>query len=949
MQVAKVCAQLPVIRSLEVPDEIQQTSISCLYQDALGYMWVGTGKGLFGFDGTRFQAYFPTETKANQQITSIFMDRNHTLWVGTKKGQIYTLNQDSLKLFTPEEGLPVAAITGFTTDLYHNLWISTYGEGLYCYASGRLYNFNTDDGLSDNYCYTLIRDKYGRIWTSTDAGISVCSFKHKSKSVQVISTSNGLPDNIVMSMSMQANTMWVGMQDAGICAIDIPTLKVKTDMHFQLPEMGPVKTMLCGKNWLWISSDRGGIRTFSFAKNAFEDSTLVIDENLNTGIQAMLADSQGNYWIGAGSKLYLSMGREILHYPIGKESSSSNIHSVLIDSRKFLWFGSEKGLQRRNLNTGAEEIIRLPLGSHTHIISLFEDKYGVIWAGTFGSGLIAIDPLSLKTRLYSENDGLLNGNILSIAGKQGKLWLATLGGAFVSENSTGGFPNRDNINFINYGEQHFPGNNYIYDVLVDSKDRVWYATDGKGISMLQNGRYTHFNKSNGLQSDIIYSIEEDGNGAIWFSSANDGLYCYRNGKISNYKQSAGLSEIQITGLMAYKNYLLIVHNQGVDLMDINTGNFFYYSESAGLADIKPDLNACDIDPNGIAWIGTQNGLVSIELPDDIVSRQAKVMINKLSVFLGAKNFLGTHTFDHKSNHISFHYSAYRYQSPATVRFQIKLVGYDRDWIETRNNLITYSDLQPGEYTFNVRASLNGNFTLAEIKTYKFVIDKPFWQTYWFIILSVLLVSALIYTFIHMRDKSIRKKEATEREKILFQLQTLRSQVNPHFLFNSFSTLISIIDDDKEIAIEYVEKLSDFFRNILEYKDKDLIPLDEELNLLETYTYLQKKRFCTNLSIDITKSALTDQMRIPPMVLQMLIENAVKHNIVSTEFPLKIEVTVSASKIYVQNTLQPKKVAVPSTGIGLENIRNRYRLLGNSDIDINTENKLFTVIIPVIYV
>lgn len=943
-----VGAQIPVIKSVDMPEEIQQTSITCLYQDANNYMWIGTSKGLFGFDGIKFQSFKPHNSSSNLQVSALYMDHKKTLWVGTKKGQIFTLSSDSLQAFNPEEGVPSVAITGFETDLNHNLWISTYGEGLYCYSNRRLYSLNMEDGLSENYCYTIKKDKYGRIWAATDGGISVCSFYKKRKSIRVISSGNGLPDNIVLSLGMQGNTMWVGMQDAGICSIEISTLKVNSPPQPYSQNLGPIKNLLVGKNWLWMTGERTGIITFNTETQQYKDSIFTLEKNLNVGIQSMLFDNQGNYWIAAGSRLYMSLGTEVLHYKKQDAALANNIHSVLADRHNNIWFGSDAGLSKRNLLTGKETLVKLPLIDHTHIISLYEDNNGIVWAGTFGKGLIAIEPISLKTRLFGEKEGLLNGNILAIAGNEKKLWLATLGGAYECDIHTEIFSNKNDITFVNYSEQHFPGNNYIYDVLVDSKGRVWYATDGKGVSMLQNARFTHFNQSNGLKSNIIYSMVEDGKGNIWFSSSNDGLYKYSNGRFTNYTLSSGLSEMQITGLLADKNHLVIVHNNGVDIMDVSTGNFFYYGAAAGFADIKPDLNACGLSKEGVAWIGTQNGLIRIEMPTEINSRQPQVQVNKLSVFLGPENFLGIHDFKYNRNHISFHFLAYWYQSPGAVRFQIKLDGYDRDWIETRNNLITYADLKPGEYTFHVRATLTGNFETAHIESYSFRISKPFWKTYWFIILSAILIASLIYTLIYMRDISIRKREAAGREKILFQLQTLRSQVNPHFLFNSFSTLITIIDEDKEIAIEYVEKLSDFFRNILEYKDKDLIPLHEELMLIDTYTYLQKKRFCENLNIFIDKSTVTDTMLIPPMVLQMLIENAVKHNVVSAGHPLRIDVTIDSGKISISNTLQPKKIAVPSTGIGLENIRNRYKLLGHSDIEIHEENGKYTVIIPIIY-
>jgi LytS/YehU family sensor histidine kinase len=200
----------------------------------------------------------------------------------------------------------------------------------------------------------------------------------------------------------------------------------------------------------------------------------------------------------------------------------------------------------------------------------------------------------------------------------------------------------------------------------------------------------------------------------------------------------------------------------------------------------------------------------------------------------------------------------------------------------------------------------------------------------------------------MRETALKKRDAIYREKILFQFQTLRSQVNPHFLFNSFSTLISIIDEDKEIAIDYVEKLSIFFRNILEYHESDLIPLSEELKLIDTYFYLQKKRYGDNLDLEIDIRGKAKTSFIPPMVLQMLIENAIKHSVISAEKPLLVRIYSDEKYITISNQLQRKKDKEPSTGIGITNIRNRYALLGFGEIEIDSSSNYFIVKLPVIY-
>jgi LytS/YehU family sensor histidine kinase len=177
---------------------------------------------------------------------------------------------------------------------------------------------------------------------------------------------------------------------------------------------------------------------------------------------------------------------------------------------------------------------------------------------------------------------------------------------------------------------------------------------------------------------------------------------------------------------------------------------------------------------------------------------------------------------------------------------------------------------------------------------------------------------------------------------------LKSQVNPHFLFNSFNTLIAIIEEDQKTAVSYVEKLSEFFRSIVAYRDKDLIPLREEINLLDNYFFLQKKRYGQHLSLSIKIDDNTlSATRIPPLTLQLLVENAIKHNAVSKESPMLIEIFTESSNIIVQNNMNPKLLNERSSGMGLQNITNRFNLLTDEMVEIKNDGKIFSVKIPLI--
>jgi LytS/YehU family sensor histidine kinase len=209
---------------------------------------------------------------------------------------------------------------------------------------------------------------------------------------------------------------------------------------------------------------------------------------------------------------------------------------------------------------------------------------------------------------------------------------------------------------------------------------------------------------------------------------------------------------------------------------------------------------------------------------------------------------------------------------------------------------------------------------------------------------VLTLLGLIYK---VRLNTFRKLESMKRERIQSQFETLKNQVNPHFLFNSLNTLISLISKEKDMAISYVETLSDYFRTILQQQDKDVINVQDELHLVQNYFFLQQKRFGENLKLEISIPKEVLKTSIPPLTLQILAENAIKHNIISKTKPLLISIHCDGKFITVSNNLQEKLTREASTGIGLRNIINRYAILFNKEIEVLKGEKEYTVRLPVI--
>jgi len=213
-------------------------------------------------------------------------------------------------------------------------------------------------------------------------------------------------------------------------------------------------------------------------------------------------------------------------------------------------------------------------------------------------------------------------------------------------------------------------------------------------------------------------------------------------------------------------------------------------------------------------------------------------------------------------------------------------------------------------------------------------------------LTLVAIYESIY-FMNELKESIEEKEMLKRESLQAQLNALKTQVNPHFLFNNLNTLVAVIPENQKLAIDFVQQLSKLYRHILEVKDEKAIPLKDELEVLHAYAFLLKTRFGNNLEINIEVAPEKLNKKIVPLSLQLLMENAIKHNIVSSDKPLKIEVMALNGNLVVSNNLQKKNQVLESTGIGLDNIRNRYKLLSEKMVEVKENENNFTVSIPLI--
>jgi len=206
------------------------------------------------------------------------------------------------------------------------------------------------------------------------------------------------------------------------------------------------------------------------------------------------------------------------------------------------------------------------------------------------------------------------------------------------------------------------------------------------------------------------------------------------------------------------------------------------------------------------------------------------------------------------------------------------------------------------------------------------------------------IYASVAFFIQWKENLLRT-QALEKANLEARYDTLRNQVNPHFLFNSLNTLLMLVNENP-VASKYVESISEIMRYMLQSRDKDAVLLRDELKIARDYVFIQQSRFGDKLQVGFDVPEMFFHYAIPPLALQMLLENALKHNIVSKEDPLYVKIYVHENAfVVVENTVKTKIDKDPSTGVGLDNIRNRYLHLTGNDILVKHENSKFVVMLP----
>lgn len=929
-----VYGQAYYFRQIAVPFEEDFQQISILYQAKDQMVWLGTEKGIYSFDGQRYR-FFDRPDHHAQKVTAISESPDGKLWIGYEDGYLHALSFQGFNQVIPTDSIVGSAISKILFGQKDEVFITTYGKGVWRLHDKQLTKIRFQSLADIDDVYDALLDAWGRLWMATDNGIWIYH-NELSETLVHLDQGRGLPDEIVTQLEMADHgDIWIGLYDYGLArfVVDEDSAFSQIQMH---PSAGNVIGLEIGNlSDVWLGTDKT-------VDHYSQDGTIRhvhLPVELGNRLECILFDKAGNLWLASGNKLFIA-NTEIEFF----SPRISGIQAIAVANRS-IWLGCEQGLFRMDMES--HQLEPYLSNQKINILSLYTDPSGVLWIGTFGQGLYVFNPEGNRFRHLTEKQKISNNSILNIDGRDNKVWLATLGG--ISEIRWNSDPLLEVLEIIEFQDKYnFPAG-YVYDVYVAENGLVWFGTDGKGLYCLQNEKLDpvaiHFNTSMQEEDQVktIYSITDDARQNLWISGSNGKiLHLDAEGHlVDQIATPPGSLNSLITGL---HGEILMIREGAIQIRN-QFGITYTYNESAGISAFTPNINAVARTKYGSLWIADSDQIIHYSPVELDTNRRVQVLLEEISPGSLLSDFPVTIKSD--SNFLDISYTGLWYQNPADVRYRYMLEGHDQDWIYTQERRAVYSKLSPGNYTFKVAGSHNDDFSVAKPLLLEIIVLPPVYLRWWFITGISLLVAWGIFAYIRARIKRINALHQLEKEKTMLQLHAIQAQVNPHFLFNSFNTLASIIEEDQHAAVTYVDQFSGFFRGVLMHRNAELIRMEEEMDIVRNYTYILQKRYGENLRIIEHIENLTGW--IAPLSIQLLVENAIKHNIVSADKPLTITISIDDHWVKVSNPKQAKmQASTESTGFGLSSLVARYHYITDKPVEILGEANTFTVKIPVIY-
>ena len=978
-------------RHLTNSEGLNDGVVRAFVQDKYGFMWIGTSYGLNRFDGINVKNFFSnhadTGSLPDNFIQSLYCDTKGNIWIGTGKG--LSRYDYSRNIFINYTALKNIQVLDMHEDRKGNMWLAT-NDGLWTVNEFKLsvqkFTRNNDTAFLKKFSGTLqqvVASPGGDWYFASNRGIKIfnpLSFEYSEIRHDTLNKFS-LSGDVIYSIALDSSGyLWAGCitPKSMLNKIDLQNHHVKLYDHFINTQKKWTNNiirnlMTDSKGRLWITSSSFGLSLYDEKKDDFKNykgdplipNSLLANQNIS-----IYQGSDGIIWIGsAGLGLsYFNPDKNLFYtvYPfLGSTVSQTDTwcRAACEDNKGNLWMATGNGIAEYDsawqlLKTFTNDNEKKPVIQNNSVRSLLQDD-GDIWIGT-AKGLNRYHTSTGVMDFFNEKQGIpLSFFWMMTKDKNGEVWMGSAHGLFRYIRNENRFDDlRKNSVLSKYAYQN------IQALFLDKRNRLWIGILNVGLVIydIDHKKEKLLTIKDSLISDTQFSsFAEDKGGIIWIGS-EDGLAAYDPAKNSSrfFKRENGLPSNRTNNIMVDSlNRVWIGTTNGLCMLNNERSKFKLFDVNDGLVTDQFNEQAAYRNSKGLFIYPTYKGFLVFR-PEDYRESISTVPVYVTSLKISDKE-IGANTEDlqqiqlrHNENFFSIELAGLNYLNPYKCTYAYQLEPFDKNWIYTHKREINYTNVPAGSYIFRYKVITdNPDWNVAE-KTIAISISQVFYKTWWFRLLVLLIIIAGIITFfryrIHQRENILvlrNKAQLLEKEKTLVMYENLKQHLNPHFLFNSLTSLSSLIRTDQHMAGDFLDKMSKVYRYILKNRDNETVSLSEELKFVDMYIQLQKTRFEKGLQVNINIDENYQHRKIAPVTLQNLVENAIKHNIADVESPLIIDFFITDDYLVVRNSLQKKNFVETSNKQGLTNMESLYHYLGNKPLIVIEDEKYFTVKIPLL--